>query len=255
MKKIVSFVSVVCLLVVSSVCMAGEKVRLTNGEWPPYLSKSLKHYGVASHVVESAFNNVGITVEYGFYPWKRAYTLAQRGDWDGSVVWTPTDERKKDFYCSDPVASDVTVFFHLRSKPFDWKSFSDLKNLKIGATLSYDYGKPFAENEKSGAIKVDRAVKDETSFKKLLIKRIDIFVCNLDVGYSLIHKMYPIETASLFTNHPLPVKEAPLVLLLSNRLDKNKQLIDKFNKGLKQLKDSGKFDEYFDASRQGKYKK
>jgi polar amino acid transport system substrate-binding protein len=255
MKKTLCFVSMMSLLVISSVCMAGEKVRLTNGEWPPYLSKSLKHYGVASHVVESAFNNVGISVEYKFFPWKRAFTLAQRGDWDGSVVWTPTDERKKDFYLSDPVASDVTVFFHLKSKPFEWNNFSDLKNLIIGATLSYDYGKPFAENEKSGAINVDRAVKDETSLKKLLKKRIDIFACNLDVGYSLIHKMYPIETASLFTNHPRPLKEAPLVLLLSKKVDNNKQLIEKFNKGLNQLKDSGKFDEYFDASRQGKYKK
>ena len=254
MRKIVLFISMY-FLIISSVCMAGETVRLTNGEWPPYLSESLKHYGVASHVVESAFQNVGITVEFGFFPWKRAYTLAQLGKWDGSAVWTPTEERKQEFYFSDPVASDVTVFFHLKSKPFDWKDYSDLKNLKIGATLSYDYGEGFAKNEKNGAIKVDRAVKDESGFKKLLVKRIDIFACNLDVGYSLIHKMYPIETASLFTNNPRPVKEAPLVLLLSKKLDKNKKLVEKFNQGLKQLKDSGKFDDYFDASRRGEYKK
>jgi polar amino acid transport system substrate-binding protein len=254
MRKIVLIISMFFLMI-SSECMAGETVRLTNGEWPPYLSESLKHYGVASHVVESAFQNVGITVEYGFFPWKRAYTLAQLGKWDGSVVWTPTEERKQEFYFSEPVASDVTVFFHLKSKPFEWKDYSDLKSLKIGATLSYDYGESFAKNEKDGTIKVDRAVKDETGFKKLLVKRIDIFACNLDVGYSLIHKMYPIETASLFTNNPRPVKEAPLVLLLSKKLDKNKKMVEKFNQGLKQLKECGKFDEYFDASRRGEYKK
>jgi len=255
MKKCVLFISMIFFLLLSNYCMAGETVRLTNGEWPPYLSEGLKHYGVASHVVKSAFNNVGINVEYGFFPWKRAYTLAERGTWDGSVVWTPTEERNQNFYFSDPVASDVTVFFHLKSKIFDWKNYSDLKNLRIGATLSYDYGEDFAKNEKNGSIKVDRAVKDETGFKKLLVKRLDIFACNLDVGYSLIHKLYPIETASLFTNHPRPVKEAPLVLILSKKLDKNKKLIEKFNQGLKQLIDSGKFDDYFDASRQGKYKK
>jgi len=247
--------SVLCFLVISSVSMADEKIRLTNGEWPPFLSKDLKHYGVASHVVESAFKNVGIVVEYGFFPWKRAYTLAQRGDWDGSVIWGPSKERKKDFYFSDPVANDVTVFFHLKSKPFDWKNYSDLKGLKIGATLSYDYGEDFAINEANGSIKVDRAVKDETSFKKLLKRRIVIFACNLDVGYSLIHKLYPIETASLFTNHPRPVKESPLALILSKKIDNNKQLIEKFNQGLKQLKDSGKYDAYYDASRSGEYKK
>ena len=255
MKKRVLIIGMMFFLLISTVCMAGETVRLTNGEWPPFLSENLKQYGVASHVVESAFNNMGITVEYKFFPWKRAYTLAQQGKWDGSVIWSPTEERGKDFYFSDTVANDVTVFFHLKHKSFDWKNYSDLKGLKVGATLSYDYGEAFAKHEKDGSIKVDRAVKDETGFKKLLKKRLDIFACNLDVGYSLIHKMYPIETASLFTNHPRPVKESPLVLLLSKKLDKNKQLMEKFNQGLKQLKDSGKFDEYYDASRSGEYKK
>jgi len=255
MKKNLLFMGVLCFVVISSVCMAEEKVRLTNGEWPPLLSEDLKHYGVASHIVESAFKNVGISVEYGFFPWKRAYILAERGDWDGSVIWVPNEERKKNFYFSDPVANDVTVFFHLKSKVFDWKNFSDLKGLRIGATLSYNYGEDFEKNEKDGSIKVDRAVKDETSFKKLLKKRIDIFACNLDVGYSLIHKIYPIETASLFTNHPRPVKESPLALILSKKVDKNKIMIEKFNQGLKQLKDSGKYDAYYDASRSGEYKK
>jgi polar amino acid transport system substrate-binding protein len=243
------------LLMFTSSGMTGETVKLTNGEWPPYLSKDLKHCGVASHIVESAFKNMGITVKYGFFPWKRAYILAERGEWDGSVVWTPTDDREKAFYFSEPVAIDTTVFFHLKSKPFDWKNYSDLKNLRIGATLSYDYGELFAKNEKAKTINVDRAVKDEVGFKKLLVKRLDIFACNLDVGYSLIHKLYPIETASLFTNHPKPVKEAPLVLLLSKKLNKNKQLMETFNNGLKELKSSGQYDEYFDASRRGEYKK
>lgn len=230
-------------------------MRLTNGEWPPYLSKKLKHYGVASHVVQSAFNHVGVTVEYGFFPWKRAFILAQRGYWDGSVIWTHTLERSKDFYFSDSVANDVIVFFYLKSKVFDWKNYSDLKGLVIGATLSYNYGNDFSTNEKNGSIYVERSVKDETGFKKLLSRRINLFVCNVDVGYFLIHSMYPIETASLFTNHPKAVKEAPLSLILSKKIKTNQKLIEKFNKGLKQLKISGTLDAYFDASRRGEYKK
>jgi polar amino acid transport system substrate-binding protein len=235
--------------------MAGETVRLTNGEWPPYLSKNLKHYGVASHIVESAFNNVGISVEYGFFPWKRSLVLAQRGTWDGSVIWSQNNEREQHFYFSDTVANDVNVFFHMKSRQFEWKNYKDLKGLRIGATISYHYSNDFEKYEKNGTIYVERAVKDETGFKKLISKRIDIFVCNLEVGYYLIHEMYPIETACLFTNHPLPVKESTLLLLLSKKRVKNKQLMIKFNNGLKLLKDNGKFDKYYDASRRGEYKK
>lgn len=244
-----------CFLIITPYCMASETVRITNGEWPPYLSKQLKHYGVASHIVESAFKKVGVTVEYGFFPWKRALIQAQRGYWDGSVIWAITEEREKYFYFSDTVANDVNVFFHLKNKPINWHKYSDLKDMIIGGTISYYYGKEFTKNEKSGTIYVERSVKDETGFKKLLSKRIDLFVCNIDVGYNLIYKMYPIGTASLFTNHPRPVRESPLTLLLSKKLKKNKALMKRFNKGLKQLKDSGKFEAYYDSSRRGEYKK
>ena len=246
---------IIALIHLLSHTAVGETLRLTNGEWPPYLSKELKHYGVASHIVESAFKNVGISVKYGFFPWKRSFILAQRGKWDGSVIWSITKERKKNFYFSQPVAHDVNVFFYMKSKPFEWKKYSDLKGLIIGGTLSYYYGKEFTKNEKDGNIYVERSVKDETGFKKLLNRRIDLFVCNLDVGYHLINNMYPIETASLITNHAKPIVEAPLSLILSKKIDKNKRLIKLFNKGLQQLKDSGNYDAYYDSSRRGKYKK
>ena len=32
-----------------------KTIRLTNGEWQPYLSKDVPHYGFASHIVTEAF--------------------------------------------------------------------------------------------------------------------------------------------------------------------------------------------------------
>ncbi|MCP4162741.1 MAG: hypothetical protein GY760_21990 [Deltaproteobacteria bacterium] len=34
---------------------AEETIRIAVGEWPPYYSESLKHYGPALHVVTEAF--------------------------------------------------------------------------------------------------------------------------------------------------------------------------------------------------------
>ncbi|WP_163832877.1 hypothetical protein [Spartinivicinus ruber] len=30
-------------------------IRIATGEWPPYISKNLKHFGVVSHVISQAF--------------------------------------------------------------------------------------------------------------------------------------------------------------------------------------------------------
>jgi len=67
---------------------AAETIRLTNGEWQPFLSKDAPHHGFASHIVTAAFALVGVEVEYGFFPWKRSFKLAKEGTWDGSVVWS-----------------------------------------------------------------------------------------------------------------------------------------------------------------------
>ncbi len=50
-----------------------DSVRIANGEYAPYFSEDLKHYGVGSRIVKAAFAEVGINVDYVFRPWERGY--------------------------------------------------------------------------------------------------------------------------------------------------------------------------------------
>ena len=64
-----------CLLIVlllTSYLAVAEKITLANGEWAPYLSENLKHYGYISRIVKEAFEEEGYEVEYVFLPWKRS---------------------------------------------------------------------------------------------------------------------------------------------------------------------------------------
>ena len=45
-----------------------NEVRLTNGEWSPYLGQNLPRHGVASRIVEEAFALEGFRVRWEFYP-------------------------------------------------------------------------------------------------------------------------------------------------------------------------------------------
>lgn len=251
------FVSLFLLLfLVASPIMAKEKViRITNGEWPPYLSEHLKHYGVVSRIVKEAFALEGVKVEYGFFPWKRSLTFAETGEWDGSAVWLKSPDREKMFYFSDPVVQSSYVFFHLKNFQFDWKTVDDLKNILIGGTLGYDYGEEFMKAEKEHRIMVDRASSDETNFNKLLHNRFKIFPMDIEVGYTMLHKQFKPEVVSLFTNHPMPLRQDPLYLILSKKVKKNEQMIELFNRGLRKLQKAGKVEEYLNESRQGRYGK
>ncbi len=102
---------VILFLSVSPNLFAGDTIRLTSGEWEPFISEKYKHQGILSHIVSESFNAMGMNVEYGFYPWKRSFLLAQRGDWDGSIGWAFSTERKKDFYFSRTIYTGLVVFF------------------------------------------------------------------------------------------------------------------------------------------------
>ena len=225
---------------------AQETIRLTTGEWPPYLSKSAADGGIAARIVTQALALKGIKVEYGWFPWKRAFQLAERGEWDGSIIWSRSSDREELFFYSLPVVAVSDVFFHLKGFTFNWKSMDDLKGLKIGATTGYFYGDEFKQAEDTDRIKVSRVPTDIQNFKKLLKKRIDLFVVGQDVGYELLRQHFSPDETGLITSHPKPVRAsvADLHLVLSKKKPRNQEKVAAFNEGLKILKQSGKLDEF-----------
>ncbi|MBU1170362.1 MAG: ABC transporter substrate-binding protein [Proteobacteria bacterium] len=236
-----------------NVSSSEETIRLTNGEWAPYFSENLEYYGVGSRIVTEAFALEGITVIYGFFPWSRGLKLAENGSWDGAVGWEINAEREQDLYASDDVWETPWVFFYMKKNTFDWKAFDDLKDVRIGATLGYMYTKEFLDAERSGKISVDRgATSDQQGFRKLMAGRFDIFPQLIDVGYYQLNASYDAQTVNLFTHHPTPFGKHKEQLLLSKKHERNIRLIKLFNKGLRQLKDSGKYDEYFNELRRDK---
>ncbi len=234
------FASILFCLLVPVNSHSADNIRLTNGEWPPYLSKHLKNYGVVSQIVSEAFALEGIQVEYGFFPWTRSLMYAKVGKWDGSIIWFKTPEREKDFLVSDPVITNKKVFFHRKDKPFSWSKMEDLKNLTIGITRGYTYGNEFDSAEQSGLIKVARFTEDQKSFELLIHNRINIFPMELDVGYHILKTKFKPSQQELITHNDNPLLESTLHLLLSKN-QANKTVLDKFNNGLKKLIDSGRY--------------
>lgn len=250
-KYLIISMFVICL---PHLVMAEEPVRLTNGEWPPYCSQTLKHHGLVSRIVTEAFAVEGIKVEYGFFPWKRALVNVEDGTWDGSPGWYYSEERAQYAYYSDPMIDYHNVIFHLKSTPFDWKEVEDLKGIPIGGTRGNVYGKKIEDAKKSGKLTIEWVTEDEQNFKKLLAGRVQLVLMDLHVGYFLLHTKFTPEERSLITHHPKPTASAePGHLILSKKVDRSKRLMDAFNRGLQRLKESGKYDQYIAESKRGEY--
>ncbi len=234
---------------------AAETIRITNGEWRPFLSKDVPHYGFASHIITEAFELVGIEVEYGFFPWSRAMKLAREGAWDGTAVWGTSEERLQQFHFTDAVVPSTFAFFHLTTTTFDWDDYDDLGDLKVGGTVEYFYSNAFDAAEAAGVFRTIRGRTDEVSLKNLLKGRIDVFPGEVMVTYEQIRDTFSPEDAALFTHHAKPIIDKPLFVLLAKVVPGNERMRDLFNDGLRQLKASGRYDQIIADALAGKYAK
>lgn len=254
MKKGILIFSLLSLFSFST--LTADTIRITNGEWEPFHSEYVPHYGVNSHIVSEAFKLEGIKVKWGFFPWARSYKVAKEGiKWDASATWWVSKEAKADFLISDPVGKTSFVFFHLKNKPFDWKSINDLKGLKIGGTSEYNYGEDFMIAMRNKTIKVQIVSKDETNFKKLIKGRIDIFPNDPIVGMAQIRNLLPASQANKVTFHPKEFQVSSLRLLISKKSKQGRYFLKKFNSGLKKLKKSGKVEKILIDLNKGVYTK
>ena len=238
-----------------SVANSEEIVNITNGEWPPFLSRNLPNYGFASHVVSMAFDEVGVKVNYGFFPWKRAFILAktQPDKWHGSVVWSYREDRAEWFYFSQPVMTQIQVFFHLKSRPsVIWKSIEDLKDLKVGIALGSS-APTFEDAAKKGILTLVRSGDTKSLFRMLITGRIDVIPMAKGVGYYHVRTQLSKDEQKLITDSPTIFEPQEYCLILSKRNKKNRQFLDLFNKGMERLYTSGKYDQMTTVFYDGKY--
>ncbi len=231
--------------------LGAETITLSNGEWLPYLSQSLPHYGTVSRIVTEAFALEGISVKYVFRPWPRAYAEAQRGLVAGSVVWSVGEagtERAREFLSSDTVLESHSVFFHRKGFDFRWGSDQDLAGLRIGGVAGYEY-----RFEGLPGIRIERAQTEELSLRKLVAGRVDVVPASLDVGLYILRTRFKPAEADAITVAPGRFYSTQYRLIMRRADAASSAYIVRFNRGLRKLKESGRYDEYMADLAAGRY--
>lgn len=231
--------------------LRGENLVIATGEWPPYVSSSLAHDGVTARIVRAAFEAVGDTVEFKFYPWSRTLLVSETGEVDASFPWSHSVEREVGHLYSDPIGEYGYVFFHLKTTPFSWQRLEDLKGLTIGTTYSYNYGDEFIEGAERGLYRIEWVTSDELNWRKLMAGRIDLFPSDREAGYAELRELFPDDSRFKVTHHPLPLKPmTSMHLLFPKDIPESVQRLERFNAGLRMLTEDGRIERYLQESRQ-----
>ncbi|MBU2512064.1 hypothetical protein KJ966_12055 [bacterium] len=245
---------IVGLLTVKQV-VAEDTVRLTSGEWAPFLSEQIADYGIASRIVTEAFSAVNIKVVYGFFPWKRSYRYALLGEdeegkqWHGTPGWILTEKRVEDFFISGVIFQADAVFFHLKTFPFVWNDLQDLRGLTIGLPDSATY--PTLENaERRGIVSVERGGSYRSVFKKLLYSDINLVPQIREVGYYYLNNHFPENERERITSFKKVIQSRLYHLLLSKRHPENEKRIEAFNNGMKIIINNGLYETIYQDLKQ-----
>ena len=235
-----------------------ETIYISSGEWPPFLGQELQQEGLISHIVREAFASVDIDVVYGYFPWKRSYNYAVRGEgahkdrWHATAVWYYSPKREKELNYSDVVYEADEVLFYLKSNPIKWHEDSDLKGKRIGGTEYSPY--PHLESlEDKGIVKIVRSGGDDVQMQRLFHRNVDAVSVIKEVGFYYVAKKLTITDLGQVAFIDNKQYKRYLYLLFSTRLEENERLLKEFNRGLRIIRSNGRYFELLESFRHGYY--
>ncbi|ASP38850.1 ABC transporter substrate-binding protein [Bacterioplanes sanyensis] len=228
-----------------------KQVSIAVGSWPPFLSQEQQHDGYVAHLIRDVFESQGYQVSIQFMPWERAYREAAAGQHDATAVWMDKEERRLDFWYSDPVLSETFVFFHRSSEPFDWQNYSDLSDLTLGGGISYSYGEAMDQAIQDGTITLQRVSTTLQNFNRLAAGYIDAFPEEMSVGYFNLRQLPHVYDE--IRHHSKPILQNNSFVLFPRGEAKSQQLRKDFNQGLQKFRDSGRYQNYYNNFNAGRY--
>lgn len=216
-----------------------ENVTIATGEFPPYTGKDIPEFGAANEITTKAFLAVGIEPEYVFFPWKRLERDIQNGRQLCSTIWMNTDARKEFALFSQPVIPIRNVVFYNKEQlgTYIYESLDEFAKLKVGGIGGYFYVPDF---EKHG-IEMEESNSLESLVHKIYLKRIDAFIDDELVGWTVIKQLYPNELHK-FASTPEAVWVSDNMLMCSKKHPDSERIIARFNEGLQIIKDNGVYE-------------
>ncbi|MEM9625045.1 MAG: transporter substrate-binding domain-containing protein [Pseudomonadota bacterium] len=240
-----SLVFALSLLSIGVATADASPLRIAAGEYPPYTSEAMEHYGPINRIVTHASQEAGFEVEFEFLPWKRGLEETRLGRFTASSYWYYSDKRKQDFIHVGPLTEDRIVFMHRKDLDVpSWSSLDDLSGFTIGATNGFTYNEAFWEAAENGTLDVEVAVDDPTNLRKLVAGRLDIIVIEQTLAGHLFNDMLTEQQTENLTFLDRPLQVNPGFLLVSRKIPNADAIASSLQSGLDSIREQGLIDQF-----------
>lgn len=227
------------LAVLSGVSDAAPKILIiATSELPPYVSANPQN-SFLTELLPKVGNEMGVTFKFRFMPWQRCERSVEDLQVWATMPYVPTPERNEKFLFSQPLYAKKTVFFFYspssQDYPQTFDNLEELQRFKIGGVRGYYYETMLI----AAGLRVELTTSEESNFKKLSAKRVDMAVAVDTVGWEIIRNTFSPEEQSNFRELETPLTVGHNYLMTSRNYPQTEQLLVRFNLALAKLRRNG----------------
>ena len=215
-------------------------------EFPPfeYKNASGKVVGADAEIVEAVLRRAGYVPDFKVQPWARVQQSALRGEFAVVFSMTKSKEREALYWFSEPINAVKDVFFKHKKNSLPWKTYDDLKAMRLGGSAGYGYDAGFqqaiAEKRFAAYVEVFDAEPESSGLRLLSSGAIDAFVCEVSVCQYLIKANAPKFDHLDFSPHPIGLVR-PYYAVFPKSWPNSENLQREFNAGLAKLIQEGEW--------------
>lgn len=233
------------ILIISSFAEDSLTVSLVTCEWEPFYGSKLKDKGFFSKIVTEAFTLESVTPHYIFTEWSKALKLSKKAPYSGLHGAYMSEERKADYLFSLPVYSAKILFIARKELSIKYDgNLQNLRSYKIGVVKGYVYTPQF---DTTSYLQKVEATSPEHLLELLGEKKVDCILIGKDVAQYLLQKKYSHYIPNFKALGPSLV-ENYLYLAISKQDPNHKELMERFNNGLRKLIKSGRLQQIYTES-------
>lgn len=219
---------------------AQTSLKIATEEWPPYVyEQDGKVAGYSIDILQSVFAEMGVTITYEQYPWKRALKGVFSGTSDALFHASKNEERQQYCYYPEEYLAQSSYVFFIRKEDagrLKFDSFDDLVGHDVGITQGYSYTPDLLEFLNTHKLAIS-TVSDESNLRMLAKRRIEYFPTDVLNGLYLIKKL---GLQDQLTYLPKPIFGKPYFIMF-NKHNVSLEFVETFSAALAAFKQTEAF--------------
>ena len=207
-------------------------------DFPPYIIAPDEGdiHGIGIETTQAAFAKVGIETTFSLLPWKRIMKSMEHGSALGTVSCSRRPERSHYMLFSDELTISTRVA--VSRKEIDTSGIQDLQDLRNYSVVSVeDWG--MEQQLTAEAIPHEVTPTLESGIVAIRYRNIDILYAS---AYPSLHYAKNLGVRKDIKITPIASEPSvPLYLCLSKQYPESRTILEKFNTGLRMIKQDGTY--------------